>query len=242
MHIGQVARDMRENGTRYGFVSTYEETVILKISRQDDGRYALLCSPIIPHNQPVMEAYSGGPLSKVSVRCALAYLIYRASHNETSWSVKPSQIVGTWFGKRRIFRVGDLAGPNRTGFRPTWKTRAKRRNPARTTHQAFRELTIDTTPSMDPTPVGVSPDDPKDLTWNEPDEDSFDDDETFEDTYNETPSVQVAGNVASRIIDAGLGRLAEEEVDITQSTQRKTFGQVAKELHRAGAGGKSGCA
>lgn len=238
MCTGQVARDMRENGARYGFVSTYEETVILKIAHHEDDSYSLLYSDIIPHNQSIIEDYPGGPLSKVTVKCALTYLIYRASHDDGSWSVEPSAISDAWFGRKRISRVGKLAGPYRTTFVPAWKENVRKRNSLRATRQKFENVTIGT-PTMTPTPAGVSPDDPKDMDWEDldtSDDDTINDDDTFARLWDDTPSAAAAARAtASRVNDARLGRLDVENDHPVPGMSRRNFGQVAQSLRQAGA-------
>ncbi|KAF1955193.1 hypothetical protein CC80DRAFT_379672, partial [Byssothecium circinans] len=92
--LGQIARDMRERGIRFGFITTYKETLYLKISKQpQNGEYALYYSNIIKHTDAVAQGSKSGALTSISVRLAILYLLHRVSEKDTStWSFKPEKI------------------------------------------------------------------------------------------------------------------------------------------------------
>lgn len=91
--VGQIARDMQLFGLRFAFISTYEETVFLKIVRQVDDTYALLHSPIINNFDPTVFNKSTGKLSSISMRTGLFYLLHRAaSEDSATWEFDKSKI------------------------------------------------------------------------------------------------------------------------------------------------------
>ncbi|KAI1526629.1 Dimer-Tnp-hAT domain containing protein, partial [Pyrenophora tritici-repentis] len=115
--FGQVARDMRERGLRFGFVSTYEETVFLKIGRQEsDGSYALFYSDIVRHTDRTVMASDQKVLASISVRLGLLYLLHRASHeDESTWSFNPSDIKPLdWTYPKPSKKEGEQANPYHT--------------------------------------------------------------------------------------------------------------------------------
>ncbi|EFQ96510.1 hypothetical protein CFE70_010351 [Pyrenophora teres f. teres 0-1] len=94
-HIfGQVARDMRERGLRFGFISIYEETVFLKIERQEnDGSYTLFYSDIVRHTHRTVMGSDQQALDSISVRLGLLHLLHRATYEDVStWSFNPDDI------------------------------------------------------------------------------------------------------------------------------------------------------
>ncbi|KAI0575729.1 hypothetical protein PtrEW4_008660 [Pyrenophora tritici-repentis] len=92
--LGQVARNMKARGLRFGFVSTYLETVFLKVVIQSDGQLALHYSQPIRHTQSVIESISTpNKLEKISVRLAILYLIRRVSGDDKSeWRIEQSTL------------------------------------------------------------------------------------------------------------------------------------------------------
>jgi len=85
---------MKENGTRFGFISTYNDTVFLKIVEQGH-KYDLLYSEPVPHHHSVVKGGVGCQLSQISVRLAILFLLYRASHeDDRSWHVDTSLFTG----------------------------------------------------------------------------------------------------------------------------------------------------
>lgn len=91
--VGQITRDLQLFGLRFAFISTYEETVFLKIVRQVDDTYALLHSPIINNFDPTVFNKSTGKLSSISMRTGLFYLLHRAaSEDSATWKFDKSRI------------------------------------------------------------------------------------------------------------------------------------------------------
>lgn len=103
-------------GVRFGFVSTYDDTVFLKIVLQSNGTPALLYSEAISHTDRVAEALTMPPqsrrLSATSVRLGLLYLLHRASHKDTdSWSFNPGQISSrVWIVEKPNKDQGNVTG------------------------------------------------------------------------------------------------------------------------------------
>lgn len=114
---GQVARDMRERGLRFGFVSTYEQTVFLKIGEQaSDGSYALFYSDIVYHTDRTILDPDQQTLTSVSVRLGLLYLLHRATNEDAStWSFKPQSIrPNKWTRQTPNNAIGTQAVPYTT--------------------------------------------------------------------------------------------------------------------------------
>jgi hypothetical protein len=85
---------MRARGIRFGFVTTYKETVFLKISplSTEKEKYGLYHSGIISHNDTV-KIDPLGEVTQVSTRLGLLYLLHRVSHeDENKWCFKPEKI------------------------------------------------------------------------------------------------------------------------------------------------------
>jgi hypothetical protein len=115
---------MREHGVRFGSISTYEETVALKISKQPNGKFALYYSQRIPHTQEVLDNDPTGTLSKVSVRLIMMYLIYRASHDDGTWSLDTSQIPSQfWTTNKKNGGKGKEATRFKSPFVSSWDKR-----------------------------------------------------------------------------------------------------------------------
>ena len=79
---------------KYAFVSTYEETIFLKIvpRRSKPGKFALQYSPIIKHTDQVVVSPSGKLIS-AGVRFALLYFIAEVCDDNTrQWKLSPDVI------------------------------------------------------------------------------------------------------------------------------------------------------
>jgi hypothetical protein len=108
---------MREAGVRFGFVSTYKDTVFLKIIEQEDGPQAIQYSEPIPHTQEVVRGGGEDPLTKISVRLAIMYLLFRASHDEGTWSVEPCGPSNEWTIENPNNKLGLEASPYDSSFK-----------------------------------------------------------------------------------------------------------------------------
>lgn len=112
---------MREHGARFGFVSTYEATVALKISQQPGGEFGLYFSDRIPHSQEVVDDDPEGPLSRVSVRLLIMFMIYRASHDDDTWALDISRIPSkSWTSMNKNGAKGKEARIFQSPFVPSW--------------------------------------------------------------------------------------------------------------------------
>ncbi|KAF2868629.1 hypothetical protein BDV95DRAFT_449969, partial [Massariosphaeria phaeospora] len=101
--LGQIARDMRAYGVKYGYVSTYNETIFLCIrEREANQEFALCCSEIIKHTNRVESENGKDHLHTISVRLALLYLLSRVSHEDSrEWSINPDSIpISKWVAAR----------------------------------------------------------------------------------------------------------------------------------------------
>ncbi|KAF2853495.1 hypothetical protein T440DRAFT_547680 [Plenodomus tracheiphilus IPT5] len=111
--FGQIARDMRERGVRFGFVSTYVDTVFLKISLNGSKPVLLFSEPIAYTDSVVRIPVTSDP-EGMSVRLGLLYLIHRASDDD-AWSFNPSLVPkNKWtVAKPRLVRSrkGPVAAP-----------------------------------------------------------------------------------------------------------------------------------
>lgn len=102
---------MRACGTRYGFISTYNETVYLKIVTYSDGTCALLRSKCYSAEATAIYDQDEKRLSSMSVRLGILYLIHKISHGpESVWAIEPGRIdVKTWVEEDTSPEPGDLA-------------------------------------------------------------------------------------------------------------------------------------
>ncbi|KAJ4366343.1 hypothetical protein N0V83_007979 [Neocucurbitaria cava] len=109
--FGQVARDMRNRGVRFGFFSTYSETVFLKIILPPGGKPGLLYSEPIKHTTTVSLDASTNMLSNVSIRLGILYLLHRASDAEVSrWQFNTTDIDATkWTASKPNDELGTTA-------------------------------------------------------------------------------------------------------------------------------------
>jgi hypothetical protein len=99
---GQIARDMRNYGLKYGFVSTYNETIFLKIEQRNDGSYCLQFSPIIKHTVTTGRNSRGDKLLTISLRLCMLYMFALVSDDDaTNWSFDPETIgLNQWVGPK----------------------------------------------------------------------------------------------------------------------------------------------
>ena len=104
---------MERRGLRFGFVSTYEQTVFLKIGRENDGQLALFYSEPIEHTENVVESSNSGQkvLENISVCLGIFYLFHRISADDASkWSFDiDSQRSSTWTMRRKYMIQGTQA-------------------------------------------------------------------------------------------------------------------------------------
>ena len=94
---------------RFGFVSTYKETVFLKISRQENssggpGGYALYYSDILKHSSSTMFEGATGMVSQVSLRLSLLFLLSRAKTDEKGCDSRQFQC--KWTLKKVCNKIG----------------------------------------------------------------------------------------------------------------------------------------
>lgn len=150
---------------RFAFISTYEETVALKISKQSNGKYALYYSERIPHSQVVVDHGTDGVLSKVSVRLVMLYLIYRASHGDGTSSLDPSQIpTKSWTADKASGLSGVPAEISDSPFIENWNLETSTPKANIGPRATFATAT----------PDGTTPDDTRDQNY----VDMFDNDDT----------------------------------------------------------------
>ncbi|KAF2637344.1 hypothetical protein P280DRAFT_482798 [Massarina eburnea CBS 473.64] len=118
--IGQVARDMQERGIRFGFITTYKETVFVKISLQADKTYGLYYSKIVNHTDTVTRD-SRGNLTGISVRLGILYLLYRVSQGDGGWTFPSDDIIPEDWIVHDEYSCddGDEADPETTMYQPT---------------------------------------------------------------------------------------------------------------------------
>ncbi|KAI8933627.1 hypothetical protein NX059_009352 [Plenodomus lindquistii] len=91
--FGKIAGIMRERGTRFGLVTSYVDTVFLKIVHSESGHPSLLYSKPVPRTNTVTSDSTEANLQRISVRLGLLYLIHRTSHPDPhAWSFDPSTI------------------------------------------------------------------------------------------------------------------------------------------------------
>jgi hypothetical protein len=91
--VGQVLRDMRQLGVRFGFVTTYKHTVFLKIVFPSGGEPGVLCSEPISHTDRVLFKPGTPDLAQVSVRLGILYMLHRAGAADLgTWSFDPDSI------------------------------------------------------------------------------------------------------------------------------------------------------
>lgn len=84
---------MRACGVRYSFISTYRQSVFLKIVKQDDSTYALLRSRCYLYTEKAVYDSTTENLKASVLRLGLTYLLHRASHGEKSvWSIEAEKI------------------------------------------------------------------------------------------------------------------------------------------------------
>jgi len=129
--IGQVLRDMRQLGLRFGFVSTYNYTVFLKIVFPSIGEPAVHYSEPIPHTNTVVELGNGSRLSQISVRLGILFLIYRATDTDcATWSFDSSLIMAnSWTVPKPDDGVGTTAGLYQTPTNPRHELRSIEETP-----------------------------------------------------------------------------------------------------------------
>jgi hypothetical protein len=115
----QVLRDMRQLGVRFGFVSTYKETVFLKIVLSDDGKPGVLYSRPIPHTSVVVRTPGSQALSSISVRLGILFLLHRAANSKrVTWAFEPGSInASTWITSKPNRRLGPTTENHESPFK-----------------------------------------------------------------------------------------------------------------------------
>lgn len=145
---------MQSLGLKYGFVSTCNETVLLKIENHDDGTFELFYSPRIYHTDAVVVGQDQ-KLSKLSTRLCMMFILHLASSPERSdWKFDGNEIAGEWTNQKPDNNLGQLGGVNKpknlltaisTG-QPVMPSRALTNGVVYRTHgldRAFGSLTLD---------------------------------------------------------------------------------------------------
>ena len=113
--LGQIARDMQSFGLRYGFVSTYNETIFLKIMERGGGDFCLHFSPIIKHSTQARRNKRSERLERHSLRLCLLYILSLVSvQDEKVWKIDKTLINPVEWTSGKNAAPGDDEGEEAT--------------------------------------------------------------------------------------------------------------------------------
>jgi hypothetical protein len=114
-----VARDMWNYRVRYGFVSTYKETIFLKIHTPKFGPATLQYSQRILHTESVL-MNEQGRMTQPSMRLGVLFLLHKASSGKSSdWSLNGTEIVAErWTASKPNTDLGPLGSDAATPRTP----------------------------------------------------------------------------------------------------------------------------
>jgi hypothetical protein len=94
---------MRELGLRFGFVSTYDYTVFLKVVFPKEGLPGVYYSDPVSHKATVISIYdeikNTTTVTQISTRLGILFLYHRAMNRDhAKWPIEPSQVLASkWF-------------------------------------------------------------------------------------------------------------------------------------------------
>jgi hypothetical protein len=108
---------MRACGVRFGFLSTYKQTIFLKIVKEGK-RYGMVRSKCYHDKDAVRCDKGSGTLSGVSTRLGLLYLLSRASHSKhETWKLQKGGIPeAAWTTEHTSDELGNPMSPYNTPY------------------------------------------------------------------------------------------------------------------------------